>query len=188
MAYVKKNIVTEGLSGKLGSTLVFRQRGGKTIAAVAPEKKKRELSDAQKDHQLKFRAATKYAKTAIQDDNVKVAYEQRAKDGQTAFNVAMADYMNLPSISELGLDAYTGAKGQPVVIKATDDHMVAEVQVSIYDQNGALVEEGEAQLAENGLDWVYTTQKANSQPSGSKLVARASDLPGNATVTEAVVS
>lgn len=162
MVYVKKNIVTKGLNGKLGITLVFRQRGGKTIAAVAPAKSKRELTEARKDHQQKFRAATQYAKTAIQDNSVKALYEQGVKDGQNAYNVAMADYMNLPSSTELGLNAYTGAKGQPVVIKATDDYMVAEVQVSIYDQNGALLEQGDAQLAENDIDWVYTTQKANN--------------------------
>jgi len=71
--------------------------------------------------------------------------------------------------------------------------LVAEVQVSIYDQNGALLEQGDAQLSENGIDrgtsaWVYTTQKADNQPSSSKLVARANDLPGNATETESVVS
>ncbi len=54
--------------------------------------------------------------------------------------------MNWPAITELDTQAYTGGRGQQVVIQATDDHMVAEVQVSIYDQNGALIEEGEAQL------------------------------------------
>lgn len=102
--------------------------------------------------------------------------------------MAVADFLNLPDITELDLNGYSGAKGQAVHIKAQDDHMVAEVQVSIYNQNGELVEQGEAQLGDNELDWVYTTQKANNQLSGSKLVARASDLTGNATESEAVVS
>jgi hypothetical protein len=39
MAKVGDNIVTTGLSGKLGNLIVFRNRGGKTIVAKAPKKK-----------------------------------------------------------------------------------------------------------------------------------------------------
>ena len=38
MAIVEKNIILQGLSGKLGKILVFRQRGGKTIVAATPRK------------------------------------------------------------------------------------------------------------------------------------------------------
>ncbi|MEM9671594.1 MAG: hypothetical protein ACFB15_14980 [Cyclobacteriaceae bacterium] len=187
MAYVKKNIVTEGLSGKLGNTIVFRQRGGKTIVSTTPRKVEREPSEAQKEHHQRFRAATKYAKQAIEDEHLREAYQLRAKEGQNAFNVAMADFMHQPNISELDLEAYDGRRGQQVVIKAQDDHMVAEVQVSIFLQNGELLEEGYAHLDDNGSDWVYTTQRANDQPSGSKLVVKASDLAGNEAEAEGSV-
>ena len=187
MAHVKSNIVTEGFSGKLGNRIVFRQRGGKTIVAVKPTPTDREPSEAQKNQHRKFREGSRYAKQAIQDPTMRTAYEQRAKDGQTAYNVAMADYLNLPDITELDLAGYTGGRGQQVVIQATDDHLVADVQVAIYSQAGTLVEQGAAELADNGTDWVYTTQKANQQPSGSKLVVRASDLPGNTAEKEEVL-
>ena len=61
------------------------------------------------------------------------------------------------------------------------------MQVAIYNQAGNLVEQGAAELADNGIDWVYTTQKANGQAKGSKLVVRASDLPGNTTEKEEVL-
>ena len=38
MAKIKKNIVTSGLSKKLGNDLVFRQVNGKTIVASTPMK------------------------------------------------------------------------------------------------------------------------------------------------------
>ena len=187
MAYVKKNIVTEGLSGKLGNNIVFRQRGGKTIVGVKPVKTNREPSEAQKEHHRKFRAASQYGRQALRDDTLRADYERQAKNGQNAYNVAIADYLNLPHIAEVDLNAYTGARGHQVVMKITDDYLVADVQVAIYSKSGTLLEQGTAELHDNGMDWVYTTQKANAQPSGSKLVVRASDLPGNTTEKEAVV-
>ena len=38
MTKIKKNVVTSGFSGKLGSELVFRQVNGKTIVASTPGK------------------------------------------------------------------------------------------------------------------------------------------------------
>ena len=188
MAHVKKNIVTEGLSGKLGNTIVFRQRGGKTIVSVPPEKKKRTQSEAQAKHIHRFRLAALYGKQAVQDPVVKAAYGARTKGGQTAYNVAVADYLHAPSIDEPDLGTYRGAQGSSLVLSVVDDHRVTEVSVAMYNRAGALVEEGSAQLHENGLDWVYTTQKKNTTLKGSKLIVRASDLPGNIVEKEVVLS
>jgi hypothetical protein len=57
MAKVGDNIVTTGLSGKLGNLIVFRNRGGKTYVAKAPKKKQTEWSEAQEQHRLKFQEA-----------------------------------------------------------------------------------------------------------------------------------
>ncbi len=188
MAYVKNNIVTDGLSGKLGNTIVFRQWGGKTVVAVKPTYRKREPTEAQKEHHRKFRQGSRYARQAIQDPNLKATYQQRARGGQSAYNVAMADFMNLPDITEMDLGTYTGAKGHAITIMAEDDHLVADVQVAIYNRAGNLLEQGPAELHDNGVDWTYTTQKANGQPKGTKLVVQVSDLPGNTTTKEEVLA
>lgn len=112
----------------------------------------------------------------------------RAKAGQTPYNVALADCMTAPDISGVDLGLYNGAKGSQLLLKVSDDHMVAEVRVSIYDAQGALLEEGTAELHENGTDWVYTTQKQNARLSGSKLRISASDLPGNTVEKEEAIA
>ena len=61
MAQVKKNLITKGLSGILGGTLVFRNVGEKTVVSVAPTTTK-EASPAQKNHREKFQQAVFYAK------------------------------------------------------------------------------------------------------------------------------
>lgn len=188
MAKVKKNTVTQDPSEKLGNNLVFRHRGDQTIVAVAPQKTKREPTEAQQRQNRKFRNATIYGKQAIQDSTVRAAYQAQAKDGQSAYNVAIADYLNAPSIEELELGAYQGAKGSEFVLPVVDDYLVTEVSVALYNRAGALVEEGLAQQHENGVDWVYTTQKQNAEVKGSKLIVRASDLPGNTVEKEVVLS
>ena len=45
MAESKKNIITHGMSGKVGDIIVFSQRHGKTIVSKAPTRKA-ELSDS----------------------------------------------------------------------------------------------------------------------------------------------
>ena len=188
MAHVKNNIVTEGLSGKLGNNIVFRQWGGKTVVAVKPTPTNREPTEQQKAHHQRFRRGTRYAKQAIQDPSTKAAYQQSARGGQSAFNVAMADFMNPPAITALDLDTYTGTKGHAITIMAEDDYLVADVQVAIYSTAGNLLEQGPAELDSNGVDWVYVTQRANGQPKGSKLLVQATDLPGNTTTQEVLLA
>ncbi len=142
--------------------------------------------EAQRQQTNRFRQAVAYGKQAVQDPTTKAAYEARAKNGQSAYNVAVADYLNAPDMHEPDFGSYQGAKGSQLLLPVVDDHLVTEVNVAMYNQAGALVEEGPATLHDNGVDWVYTTQRPNANVTGSKLVVRASDLPGNTLQKEVV--
>src|SRR5690606_29438713 len=110
MAKVKNNIVTEGLSGKLGDRIVFRQFGGKTIVAVKPQATA-ERSEAQLKQVQKFKDAARYASKAIQNPVSKEAYALRAtKPGQSAYTVALTDYLTAPDISLVDFSLYDGKK------------------------------------------------------------------------------
>jgi hypothetical protein len=187
MARVKKNIVTEGLSGKLGDRIVFRTRGGRTFVAVAPTPVKREPTEAQKQQRRKFAEANSYAKRALEDPTLKAAYRAQAKEHQSAFNAAMGDFLNAPAIDHIDSSEYDGKRGSQLRLSVSDDTQVASVRVAIYDPQGALLEEGDAQLAENNIDWVYTAQKAVAEVKGSKVAVQASDLPGNRSRREEVL-
>lgn len=187
MAKVKNNIVIEGLSGSLGNRIVFSQRAGKTVVSVKPQPSAPK-SEAQLRQMQTFKEATFYAKKVIKDPVTKAAYAQRAKPGQSAYSVAISDYMTAPDISLVDFSLYDGKKGSPLTIRASDDHMVTEVQVAIYDANGVLLEEGSATPEENGLDWTYTTQKATTEVQGNRLEIKATDLPGNRSQRSEVVA
>ena len=185
MAKSVNNIVTHGMSGKLGDILVFSQREGKTIVGKVPDWTHVERTDKQKEVTHKFQEAVIYAKTVLLDNEMKEAYQDKAKEGQSAYNVAIADFFNAPDIESINLSGYTGQAGQEIVVRAIDDFRVKEVSVDIYNSDGTLVENGNASLSTNGADWIYTTSATNNQVSGDKIVVRASDIPGNLTERQA---
>lgn len=179
MAKVRDNLITEGLSGKLGKRLVFRKsRGGGTILAVSPVySTTREYSETELEHQEAFKQATQYAKVAKDQP----LYVQLAKGTEaTAYNLAVADWFGQPEILEIDASNWNGQVGQSINIKAQDDTRVDSVQVVIRGDNDVLYEEGQA--VPSGTDrllWVYTTTAQVPSESSYRVIATVKDLPGN---------
>ncbi|UOQ71422.1 hypothetical protein [Hymenobacter cellulosilyticus] len=184
MARVNNNIITQGLSGTLGGTLVFRQVGGKTIVATAPRESEKAPSVKQLAQQERFQMAALYAKTQLQNPSSKAEYEagRPADSTASAYAIAVADFMQAPDIRQIDLSNYTGKKGDTIQVRVTDDFLVSSVRVRIENGDGSLVEEGPATITANGLDWSYTATAANASLDGDKITITATDKPGNATV------
>lgn len=187
MSKVGNNIVTQGLSGMLGNQLVFRMRGSQTYVAKAPVKKEHEKTEAQIQHQRRWQEAILYAKGAIATPEVKEAYKAAAGENLTAYNVAVADFMNAPHIDEINISQYTGQPGSTILVRAVDDFNVAQVTVAIYNPDGSLVEQGNAVAEVGGALWKYTATATNTDLSGDKIVIRVSDVPGNLTEENRVI-
>ena len=184
MASSTNNDLTFGLRGKVGRMIVFRQFFGKTIVARRPEKKERIATPAQQLNKDRFKEAVIYAKNALLDESKKAAYLAVADPGQTAFNVAFADYFKAPVLSMADIEQYTGQTGEKIRVRALDDFMVNSVSVSITKADGTLIEQGEALITSNGLDWEYTSAALNDELAGTKILFTAADLPGNSTRLE----
>lgn len=180
MAQSKNNIITHGLSGKVGNIVVFSQRGGKTIVSKIPKRKAPD-SEKQKAHKRKFQKAIFYAKSAMADPLIKEQYQKTADrfKGITAYNVAIADLMNPPKIEEIDLSHYTGKSGDLIKIRAYDDFKVKAVTVKIETPDGVLIEEGNA--GEEDSYWIYTARVNNTNVSGNKITIKATDIPDNTT-------
>ena len=184
MAKSAKNIVLHGASGKLGNQIVIRQRGGEAILSQAPGKREGESTPAQKAQQKKFEQAILYGKVQITDPTAKAEYEAKAGGMKSAYNVAVADFLHAPNIDEIDLTAYQGAANNTIRVRVTDDFRVQQVQVSILNSDGTLVEQGDAVKQANQIDWVYTATAANESTAGDKIVVRASDKPGHISTLE----
>src|SRR5262249_30736310 len=76
-----------------------------------------------------------------------------------AFNAAVADFFNQPSVLKIDASEWHGAVGDKIYVQAVDDTLITKVHMTISDQNGVVLEEGNAQRAD-GPWWTYT---ANTQ-------------------------
>lgn len=188
MAESKNNILVHGFSGKLGNLLVFRQKGDKTIIATAPRKYSGQPSESQLKNRERFQEAVVYAQRAIADPDAKAAYKEKAQSGQTAYNLAFADFFKAPDISEINISNYNGKKGDTIIITVADDFVVKKVTVTILNADGTEVESGEAQSFLAGRQWLYTAQADNASLEGDKIIIKAYDVPGNVTEEEKVLA
>jgi hypothetical protein len=143
-----------------------------------------EYTEEQKEHQRLFQRAVLYGKAAIADAGVKAGYQQKAKPGQSAFNVAVADFFNAPVIDRVDLSNYTGRVGDTIQIRAYDDFAVKEVRVRITNADGTPVEEGVAQTDAIGYEWTYVATQTNESLAGDRIEIFVSDTPGNVTRAE----
>jgi hypothetical protein len=179
MAKQKGNVVTHGLSGKIGDLLIFRQRAGKTVVAKVPVVNHK-ATEAQLAQRHRFQRAILYASgVAANNPALAEAYAGKAKPGQTFRNLAIADYLHAPDIEMIDLSGYQGKPGDVIRIEVTDDFAVREVKVVITNPDGSLVEEGFAQPEAVGYEWRYTAMATNDDLSGDRIEVFASDTPGN---------
>lgn len=188
MAVNKQNVVVEGASGKLGKTLVFRQKGGVTVMAVPPKKNQFYVPTVEQiDQRFKFTEASFYAKNAILDPILKAAYLAKAKANQSAYNVAFKDFTTAPILHSINYSNYTGAIGDTLSCRITDILSVLSVKVSLYDTDGVFIEEGMAIQSDLKLDWVYTATVVHTPVLGTKIVVTMTDTPGNVYVRDEVI-
>ncbi|MDR1679715.1 MAG: hypothetical protein LBR81_08070 [Prevotellaceae bacterium] len=187
MATQKNNVVTHGLSGKIGDLLIFRQRSGKTVVAKVAEQSKT-VSEKQLAQRKRFQQAIVYAKVAVEMPETGEQYKDAAKKrrGVTAMNVAVADFLSAPNVESIDLSNYSGKAGERIEVVVSDDFAVKTVQVQIINPDGTTVEEGEAVNSAGSL-WTYTCTQENESLDGDKIVVSVTDLPGNVTKEEEVI-
>ncbi len=174
-----RNLILDGVSGKIGNSIVISQRSGQTIISQAPGKRTKEQSEAQKAHQVEFQQATIYGRSQMIDPASKAEYAAKAGGFKSPYNVAVADFLNAPHVDVIDFSKYTGSLGDPIRVRTTDDFKVVQVFVRINNADGSLVEEGYAVQSDNLLDWIYTATAANESLEGDRIIIRASDKPGN---------
>lgn len=183
MAVSHNNVVTFGLSGKIGDLLVFRKQNGKTIVGKVPAKSSTPPTVLQIEVKDRFKLASKFAKQAIQDSDLLTYYRAVAKKGQRPFNAAFADFFIPPTVSN-PTGVYNGQAGTVLGIRAMDNYEVKEVKLVITQADDTLIEQGDAVLQINGVDWAFTCTTSFATPAGCKLIWTAIDWAENAALLE----
>lgn len=171
MAKVKKNIMMSGLSGSLGPDHYARvTKDGRTIISRKPGFDNRQFSEAQLNVQSRTKQAAAYARVAHKQ---KPIYAQKAAGtALNAYNVALRDWHRPPVICSMYMD-FEGK----VRVDADDDVMVTNVTISVLDESGQCLEQGNAELV-MGVWWDYQTSNTGH------IRVEAWDLAGNVTRQE----
>jgi hypothetical protein len=113
----------EEVSGAMGR-MVYRQAYGKTVISRKPVINEEDLSPAQQENRARFNSAAAYGKKAMADEDVRPLYDAAAKERKMpVFAVAIADFLNAPTIHEVNVFGYSGNVGDtitslPVTISA----------------------------------------------------------------------
>ncbi len=174
MAKVGKNIIITGLSGSLGDQLVIKMgKGGQTIISTTPKfPAGREFTAAQTTQHQRFGEAAAYAKDAAKQEPLYA--EKAAGTAQSAYNVALADFLHPPEIVEIDVSAYTGKIGETIRARVQDDVKVKQVKVVIATDQDQLIEQGAATPG-TGLWWNYAAT-VNATSGNVKVIVHAWDL------------
>lgn len=185
MARVKKNIITQGLSGKIGKRLVFKNYGNVTVVSAYPDMSRVKLSVRQKQENKRFKDAMDYARKQMADPIAKAAYKSRATGLQKPHNIAIADFYHPPVIGQVDVSISKAGQADRIFVEATDDFKVVKLEVEISEQDEKKNESGQA-MQINEVKWLYVVQGVYESAEGLKIIVRAWDTPGNCT--EKVVS
>lgn len=97
----------------------------------------------------------------------------------TPLEVAVEDFFQPPEVLEIGLQFYRGRKGDHIQIRAYDKVKVVEVGVLILDEQGRLLEFGQADFVEGDI-WRYSGKK-NLNVGAVMVIIDVFDLPGHVT-------
>jgi hypothetical protein len=155
MAIVQNNLVTKGFSGSFGS-IVFKQLRGKTIITSKPGKVLKQ-SKLQRENRTRFKAASAWAKLQMLDADKKAYYLRKAKKLKlpNAYTAAVSDYMRKGEIKEIDTRQYNGNAGDAIKLKIRKkDFAVHQVEVTLYDADGVVVEAGMA-ITNDHENFVY---------------------------------
>ena len=163
MAKAKKNLATQGASGKIGNIVYRQTKGGKTIMCKIPDFSNRQFSQDQLDHQDRMKLAAAYG---VANKKNLLYVKKAAGTDKNAYNLALKDWFTVPVLH--GIRCFEGR----LRVDVTDDTMVALVTITILDPEGNVLERGDAELV-NGVTWEY--QPVNK----GRILVQAWDLPGN---------
>jgi uncharacterized protein YegJ (DUF2314 family) len=171
----------------LGSQVVFvhETKGNREYIRNRPRKIDRsKRSESQVKHVLKFYVGgTQYWKKAVKGNpDLLKAYTAVAVSPRNAYNMAMKDYMSDPVIDKVTMNQLKTNHYPIIHIRAKDVIGVRTVFVSIVDNDGKLLEKGEAIQNNTTDDWKYTCSVINNPIPELIVGVAAYDFPGNKTV------
>jgi hypothetical protein len=170
MAKATLSKLIESLRGKVGDFVFREMPNGSIVVSLAPKKKQKASPGQQAYRHGVFTDRVAWAKWAYKNYPI---YEELAADLPmiNAYNLALKDISHPPVIH------CVVRKGGRIRVHASDEIMVAGVQVTVRDEKGKRLETGDAKQVKKDW-WEYVPRNKG------RVTACARDLPGNKTRME----
>jgi hypothetical protein len=172
--------VTHHVARKLADVVYQKNANGELEAVFRPRlRTATTLTASQQAAHDRLRDASRYAKRALLDDNLRPIYLAAAKENDRRPRaVAAGDWFNPPVVRRFLLEQYRGNAGDIIEVDATDDVAVASVEVIVRLASGDVeIERGMATLIEGR--WLYTATAPLAPGEAVTIEAIAKDHPGN---------
>ena len=152
MAIQTQNVVMQGVSGKIGKTLVFRQmKNGTTIIAQRPRPRTKPITAAEALTHDRFRAAAHIASKRSRDPMLRPQYLARAQPGQSAYFVALKEYLNAHKTNTTADSVHQSVDVVTATVKKPAEIYIEIAKFNIIAANNLLVEQRIAVFASQSL-------------------------------------
>lgn len=194
MAHIDNNPILSALRGRVGN-LVFRRVGDKTFVSQRPIRKSETQSPRQIAARAKFGAASRYAKEALKNLDIRERYEAIAREADlpNAYTAAVRDFMTPLQITEIlvasttpkcsirsVVSRVTGLEKVHLTIRihVTDPRTVQSIEVRLLKQKGDVVETGVAVYDEEEGAFMFHVATALCKIRGGSVTAEATGISG----------
>ena len=169
--------------GRVNSEFYLRVINGKTYMSQMPRKCRRTGTLPQKEC-TKFREAVFYAINIPVNPALQMLYREKASGFNSAYTMAISDFMKPPVIGAVSYRQYHGRPGDTIHIRVKNIIRVKMVTVTIINPEGKQLEVGDSFLAGSGSGWVYHAANWNTTLRGTVLHIKVKDYPGNQVTRE----
>ena len=182
MARIDKSSPFYGTSGRVGN-LIFRTGAYGTTVSLAPDNTKKNKNKRRTNRNSRMPQAIEYARRRIRDPEMHELYRGGVDETKnSAYIVAVTDYLNAPKIIRINTGWYSGNANQPITIYATDDFRVKKVMVVIRNAHGEVIESGQAKMRSKRYGrWIYLTTVVKTPTAGGTLLVTVEDHAENMT-------
>ena len=126
------------------------------------------VSEGRLSRQSRFQQAETYAREAAMSQPIYTALAQNTPS--SAYTLALSDWLHAPIIHEVI------RRRDSIFVDATDNVLVTRVVITISNEEGQILAQGEADLVDDAW-WEYEI----SAPAGAGIIVEAFDLAGNVT-------
>ena len=179
MSKTTESKLTKSYSGIFGNQVLLKNRKGKSVMTIPPQKYPKPPSEKMVQWRKHFAHAAVYAKQSLLDPDKLAAYTAKSREGVAPYVVALTDYLRPPYVDEVDVSGYRGNPGDKICVSAYDDFQLTGVGVQIFDPAGNVLEEGDCVYNVSSGRYDFTVTVPVPKLRGVTITATARDLPAH---------